>query len=283
VQAAQYAADRVFEQYDLVEPKNRLVADNLERRLNEKLAEVQVAQHDLECRLERHPPLSEEQRDDIRRLSRDFPRLWNHPNTPTELRKQLLRVAIREVVVRQDEGQLLFTVHWSGDTCTQVSVNKRATPVGCRTDPSLTELVRELAGTLDDGEIARILNMKKLSTPRGLRWRKDRVRAFRSAHHIKQCNKINDPDVLTAKQARSYLGIGYTGLMALVRRRVLHTNQVTDFTPWRLSRAELDSQEVQSLVAALKATGRLPSEGGCPQNQQQLFSEKSTQTGKDAL
>ena len=49
-----------------------------------------------------------------------------------------------------------------------VSIKKRATPVGCRADPSLVELVRGLAETLADGEIARILNMKKLTTPRDL-------------------------------------------------------------------------------------------------------------------
>jgi hypothetical protein len=271
VQAAQYAADRAFEQYDLADPKNRLVVDNLEKRLNEKLAEVRAAQADLEKRIESEPPLTEEQRAELRGLSRDFPRVWNHPDTPTKLRKQLLRVAIREVVVRRDGGQLALTVHWAGDTCTQLSVNKRATPVGSRTDPSLTELVRKLADTLDDGEIARILNMKKLRTPRDLRWTRDRVQSFRTRHHIKQSQQASDPNILTGQQARDYLGIGYNGLMALVRRGVIHINQVTDFAPWRVPRAELDSEPVQALVKVLKTSGRLPPQAGSPQSQQQLF------------
>jgi hypothetical protein len=242
VQAAQYAADRAFEQYDLADPKNRLVADNLERRLNERLAEVRFAQLDLERHLDIDPPLTEEQRKQLRRLSRDFPRVWNHPDTPTSLRKQLLRVAIREVVVRREDRQLLFSLHWAGDTCTQLSVTKRATPIGFRADPSLTELVRKLADTLNDGEIARILNMKKMTTPRGLRWSQDRVKSFRSNHHIKKCRKPDCPDVLTGQQARDYLGIGYHGLTALVRRGVIHTNQVTDFAPWRISRRSLPGE-----------------------------------------
>lgn len=283
VEAAQYAADRAFEQYDLADPKNRLVVDNLEKRLNEKLTEVRAAQRDLERRLADDPPLSEEQREEIRRLSRDFPRVWSHPDTPTTLRKQLLRAAIREVVARRDGRKLRFTIHWAGDTCTELSVNKRATPVGSKTDPSLTELVRKLTETLDDGEIARILNMKKLTTPRELRWTKDRVCSFRRAHHIKQSRMAADPDVLTGQQARDYLGIGYHGLTALVRRGIVHANQVTDFAPWRIPRAELDSEEVQTLVAALKATGRLPPGGGSPENQRPLFAEKSTNRGKGAL
>ena len=283
VQAAHYGAERAFEQYDLADPKNRLVVDNLEKRLNEKLAEARAAQGELERRLEEDPPLTDEQREQVRRLSRDFPRIWNHPATPTMLRKQLLRVAIREVVVQRDGTQLAFTVHWAGDTCTQLSVNKRATPVGSRTDPSLTALIRKLAETLDDGEIARILNMKKLNTPRGLRWTKDRVQSFRSRNRIKQSNKTEDSDVMTGQQARDYLGIGYNGLMALVRRDVLHTNQVTDFAPWRLARAELDSEPVQALVEILKATGKLPPQGGSPHNQRHLFPDKSTNPRKGAL
>ncbi|MBI3180506.1 MAG: recombinase zinc beta ribbon domain-containing protein [Deltaproteobacteria bacterium] len=283
VQAAQYAADRAFEQYDLADPKNRLVVDNLEKRLNEKLAEVRVAQGDLERRLEGDPPLTEEQREQLRRLSRDFRRVWNHPDAPTPLRKQLLRAAIREVVVRRDGGQLAFTVHWAGGVCTEVRVNKRATPVGSRTDPSLTDLVRTLAESLGDGEIARILNMKKLKTPRDLRWTQDRVQAFRSAQRIKQSKKADEPDVLTGQQARDYLGIGYHGLTTMVRRGVIHTHQVTDFAPWRLSRAELDAEPVQAFVAVIKATGRPPPEGGSPQNQRLLFAEESTTTRKGAL
>jgi hypothetical protein len=125
--------------------------------------------------------------------------------------------------------------------------------------------------------------MKKLSTPRGLRWTKDRVQSFRTRNRIKPSNKTDDSDVMTGQQARDYLGIGYNGLMALVRRDVIHTNQVTDFAPWRIARAELDSEPVRTLVEILKATGRLPPRGGSPQNQRQLFVDKSTNLRKGAL
>jgi hypothetical protein len=134
--------------------------------------------------------------------------------------------------------------------------------VGSKADSSLTELVVKLAQTLEDGEIARILNMKKLRTPRDLLWNKDRVAAFRSHQRIRQGKPVRGPDVLTGQQARDYLGVGYHGLTALIGRGAIRTNQVTDFAPWRISRAELDSERVQRLVRALKKTGRLPVEAG---------------------
>ena len=43
----------------------------------------------LEQRRENDKPLTEQQRQAIHNLTRDFPRLWSHPDTPTTLRKQL--------------------------------------------------------------------------------------------------------------------------------------------------------------------------------------------------
>jgi hypothetical protein len=63
--------------------------------------------------------------------------------------------------------------------------------------------------------------------------------------------------------------------MALIRRGVIHTHQVTDFAPWRIPRAELDSEEVQKLVRGLKKTGRCPAGRGSPNSQESLFSLKT--------
>jgi hypothetical protein len=123
-----------------------------------------------------------------------------------------------------------------------------------------------------------IRNMKKLRTPRDLQWNKDRVAAFRSHHRIRQGKPVRGPDILTGQQARDYLGVGYHGLTVLIRRGAIRTNQVTDFAPWRISRAELDSERVQRLVRALKKAGRLPAEGGSPQGQLLLFPEKTQKT-----
>jgi hypothetical protein len=90
------------------------------------------------------------------------------------------------------------------------------------------------------------------------------VKAFRAHHRIPHGRQASDSDILTGLQAREHLGVGYTGLMALVRRGVVHTHQVTDFAPYRISRAELDSEPVQSLVRVLESTGRLPPVGGAP-------------------
>jgi DNA invertase Pin-like site-specific DNA recombinase len=268
LQAAQYEADRAFEQFDLVDPKNRLVADTLEERLNQKLAEVQVAREHLEQMLADEEPLTEEQHECLQELSRDFPRLWDHPQADPALKKQLLRTAIYEIIVKhQPEHQRVeLTIHWQGGAHTQLHVKKRATPVGSRTEPSLIDTVRNLAG-LSDAEIARILNMKGVTTPRNLRWSQERVQAFRRTHRIKAVPCPDDERYMTGQQVIERLGISRNGVIGLLRVGALHNFQVTDFAPWRIPRSEVESETVKKMVKTLKKTGRLPSNGGCPENQ----------------
>lgn len=275
VEAVQYEADRAFEQFDLCDPKNRLVADTLEARLNDKLAELQRAKQKLQQIEEFDGELSDDQRRRLNELARDFAVAWNHPQADPKLKKRILRSAIQEIIVKheREEQRLEVTIHWKGGVHSRLYVEKRATPIGKKTDPSLVDLARKLATELSDAEIARILNMKKLPTPRGLLWTQDRVTGFRRQHRIRAKKRPLDRDHLTMNEAMSYLGVGHNVLLGLVKRGVVSPNQLTDFAPWRVPRAELDSKEVQSLVRVLKQTGRLP-KGGSPKNQLTFFDEE---------
>ena len=135
---------------------------------------------------------------------------------------------------------------------------------------SLEQLVKELASELADPEIARVLNTKKMLTLRGLRWTRDRVRDFRHQRHIRGPGKKQRDDSMTMNQVQEHLGIGHNAVLALVRRGAITPNQITDFAPWRVSPADVDSEEVRRLVRVLKERGRLP-RGGSPKDQLGLF------------
>jgi hypothetical protein len=259
MEAAQYEADRAFDQFDLVDPRNRLVADTLEHRLNERLDELQQARHHLDKASVGPPPLDDAQLRQLEQLTGDFNAAWNHPDASVTLRKRILRTAIEEILVLNDAAaqRLDVTVPWKGGVHTRLHVAKRATPVGSKTNLSLIDTVRSLAESLDDAEIARILNMKRTTTPRGLPWTLARVAAFRKTHAI-TLGHGHDPDSMTGQQAAEYLQISRNGLRGLIRIGALHKNQITDFAPWRIPKAELDSDIVQQLVRELKTTGRLP-------------------------
>jgi DNA invertase Pin-like site-specific DNA recombinase len=101
LQQARYESNRAQQQYDLVDPANRIVAAELERRWNERL----LAVRELETKLEqmhtrRRPSLSEAERTQLLTLGTDLERAWNHRAATPETRKRILRT----VIVRSSRG-----------------------------------------------------------------------------------------------------------------------------------------------------------------------------------
>jgi DNA invertase Pin-like site-specific DNA recombinase len=98
IQQAQYEAARARRQYDAVDPDNRLVAGELERRWNERLVQLR----DLEIELDQlkqakpSPVLSAEDRDRLMALGTDLVKAWNSPGVTIETRKKIIRLLIKE-------------------------------------------------------------------------------------------------------------------------------------------------------------------------------------------
>ena len=79
LEQARYEAARSHRQYDAVDPENRLVAGDLERRWNERLAEVARLEEELRLVRESLPAaLTEAERAQILALGTDIAHLWNH-------------------------------------------------------------------------------------------------------------------------------------------------------------------------------------------------------------
>ena len=122
-QQLEQEARRAFEQYDEVDPRNRLVAVELERRWNEKLKQVeQIKDELLRCESEK-PALSEKDRERVRELGENFTRVWESEHCPPELRKKIARSVLEEVIVNLDDDRqmLTFVLHWKGGTHTRVA------------------------------------------------------------------------------------------------------------------------------------------------------------------
>jgi hypothetical protein len=83
---ARYEAALARRQYDAVDPDNRLVASELERRWNEKLIAVRQLEDEFEAIEQQRPlVLGEEERDRLLRLGADLETAWSlEPCEPTE-------------------------------------------------------------------------------------------------------------------------------------------------------------------------------------------------------
>ena len=82
----EYEAKRAFEQYDEVDPRNRLVADELERRWEEKLEELEEVKTALSEIEQEVSPLTEKEEEEILRLGERFGEVWESEFCPTPIR-----------------------------------------------------------------------------------------------------------------------------------------------------------------------------------------------------
>lgn len=117
LERARYETDRAARQYQAVEPENRLVARELERRWEEALQEQRRLEEDYE-RFGRSQPatLSTAEQEQIRALAHDIPELWHADTTTPADRQRLVRFLIERIEV-QVEGatdQVEVAIQWAG-------------------------------------------------------------------------------------------------------------------------------------------------------------------------
>jgi DNA invertase Pin-like site-specific DNA recombinase len=276
LEQARYEVQRARKQYDAVDPENRLVAAELERRWNEALATAR----EIEARLgERNATRLEvglEERGRLLALGADLRRLWDHPATTAALKKRLLRTVLEEIVVNTsaDPPRVHLRLHWVGGVHTELSIAKNTTGRHRRsTDRDVVELARELAKVCDDKTIAAVLNRLGYRTGFENSWTLSRVKALRSHHDIPPFDSSSPRPWLTLEEAADELGVSKHSVRALLSRGTLPAKHVVLHAPWVIERDKLQLPAVQAAVEATKAGRRLPRPVGA-ESQTPLFPAK---------
>ena len=96
LEAARFEERRAHRQYDAVDPDNRLVAGELERRWNDRLTVVRQREEtvsELRQRVE-HDTLSGDEREEYVALGADLERAWTHERASPESRKRIVRTVL---------------------------------------------------------------------------------------------------------------------------------------------------------------------------------------------
>ncbi len=160
LEQARYEAKHARRQYDAVDPDNRLVAGELERRWNDCLATVARLEEQIRSLRNEEPiAVGDDERTTLMSLAGDLPALWNDAAASVETRKRILRVVLKEIIVTAETGRLHLVLHWQGGDHTRLEVLKnRSGQNRFKTDAATEQLVCELAPLLPDHSIAPVLN-----------------------------------------------------------------------------------------------------------------------------
>jgi DNA invertase Pin-like site-specific DNA recombinase len=174
LEQARYEARLAQRQYDAVDPGNRLVAAELERRWNEKLERVvQLERAYAQAEHEAEWSLTVDERSAITELSRDLPAIWSAETTTSQERKQLLRLAIESVQLdgSSQAGQIEMQIRWRSGTVTSLSIKRVAPGEGSlKTPEQAISQIHQMVGQSSYQQIAARLNRAGLRSAFGRRF-----------------------------------------------------------------------------------------------------------------
>lgn len=273
LEAARYAADRAFRQYDAADPENRLVTSELEARWNKALARV----GEIEAKIAKHRtvapqpiPMSASQ---LVALAGNLRAVWTAPSTDARLKKRIVRTLIHEVVADLDDvaSEIVLVIHWVGGVHTELRLPKRRRGQRNATPDDIVEAVRQLVLIANDDVIAGVLNRNGLTTGNGNRWTRERVTALRSYRRI----PVFRPQIdgfepwLNLGGAAKLLGVTPKTLRLAAEAGEIEGTHPLPEGPWIFSRSKLASPEARQILDRARQNPRHPI--GSPPNQQSSF------------
>lgn len=260
---ARYEADLARRQYDAVDPANRLVAAELERRWNDRLAEVRRQEERLATMTAGRPDrLTSEEKDRLMALGADLETVWSHPGATAETRKRILRAVLEEVVATVTEERIELVIHWRGGDHTRLAVPRNKTGQHrWSSDADVCELIRALARQQLDGAIAATLNRLGKRTGRGNPWTEARVRSFRSQHRVPahRPGEMAERGELTLEEAARRLGVSKMTVLRLISAGTITATQICKGAPWAIPEGQITGLDGANPPAARPRT--------CDQNQ----------------
>jgi hypothetical protein len=232
-----YAAALAERQFNRVDPDNRLVAAELERRWEAALTEVRAAEDALAQQAGSHPVvqigIDKALQGKVVSLTGRLPQIWADPTTTDAQRKALLRCLVDKVVLDRGEHDVASVrIVWRGGAATNLQVRRRVNAVGKLTrgmEMRDQTLALARAGMYDD-QIAAALTIEGHRSPNSeaevLPITVQRIRHAAGIPITMQRTRwTHDPGVLTAPELAAKLGIPVNWLYVQIRKGKLFVDR----------------------------------------------------------
>jgi DNA invertase Pin-like site-specific DNA recombinase len=253
LQAARYRAQRAERQYEASDPENRLVTQELERRWNNALNEVQAIELRIAAETQDSRADGVDSVEEFKDLAEDLEAVWNSPRADERTKKRLLRALIREVLVDIDEktSELVVLIHWRGGVHTPLRIKRRKPGErSTQTPKDIVEAVRMLSRIQNDEKIAGILNRARLQTAHGNYWTRALVTSLRFNHGI----ECHDPKRQAAEgwlnlsQAARLAGVTSRSLRLAIERGEISAERPISSGPWIVKKEALQSEAAKRFL-----------------------------------
>ena len=231
IERRRYEAALAERQFHRVDPDNRLVAAELERRWEVALTEVRAAEEALaravSCQAVAPVAVVKAVNDNVIRLSGRLPEIWADPSTTDAKRKALLRCLVEKVVLdRGDYDVVKVRIVWRGGAVSEIDVMRRVSSVAKLTrGDEMQQRVIELAGAkMHDDEIAAILTCEGHRSPNcadhvlPVTVQRIRYRAGLKGLIEQRTRWQHAPGVLSAQECAGVLGIPVNWLYVQIRQ-----------------------------------------------------------------
>lgn len=257
LEQARFEATRACRQYDAVDPDNRLVAGELERRWNECLVQARTLEEERDA-LAQAPStsLNLHEREHLIALGRDLDRAWNAPGATPAIRKRIIRTLIDEIVVCIKDDALSLVIHWQGGDHTPLKVRKnRVGQHRWSTDADVVDLVTVLARQMPDPAIASVLNRAGKRTGRGNGWTRSRVCWLRNHRGIAPYREgeRTERGEATLDEAAATLRISASTVRRLISDGVLPARQLCKGAPWIILIGDLQCDDINRAADARRS------------------------------
>jgi excisionase family DNA binding protein len=238
IERMEYEAQRTERQYMAVEPENRVVARELERRWEQALKELERVRVEAGQAVNSPELLSVDDLEKVHLLGQELQAVWNEDSTTNRDRKRLLRCLIEEVQLSTGEDHYTVRIVWKGGATTEREIVRGPAGWARRTPEDTVELVRQLAAQFDDAQIARILNKQGRRSGRDIPFTQAAITSLRGKNQIPKCAKIaiTDPrqGPFNAEQAARELGVTMSTVHRWLRDGILVGEQLTAGAPWQI-------------------------------------------------